>query len=210
MTVVYKNKKALIEAKIGAQDVVLDVGFWGQGVTARDENWPHRLIKERAQDVYGLDLNFGSEFEGKDRYFKMSAESFSVPATFDVIFAGDLIEHLSNPGLFLASCAKHLKPGGRLVLTTPNCFSFFSLTEKITKSEPTVNKDHTCYFNFKTLNQLLQKNNWSAQELSYIVDLEVRHRESLKKKILNLFYKLLLPITPKFIETIVVIAIKND
>lgn len=210
MNVVYKNKKMLIESLVTKNDVVLDVGFWGQGVTSTDENWPHRLIKQKAKEVYGLDLDFAKEFEGNDHYFKMSAESFSIPVHFDVIFAGDLIEHLSNPGLFLDSCSKHLKPGGKLVMTTPNCFSFFSLTEKITKTEPTVNRDHTCYFNFKTLRQLLQKNGWEAQECSYIVDLEVRHKESFKKKILNVFYALLLPITPKFIETIVVVATKNE
>lgn len=209
MNIVYRNKGSLIESMVKAQDVVLDVGFWGQGVTAKDENWPHRLIKQKAKDVYGLDLDFSNEFDNNDHYFKLSAENFSIPNSFDVIFAGDLIEHLSNPGLFLDSCSRHLKTGGKLVLTTPNCFSFFSLTKKVTKAEPTVNRDHTCYFNFKTLRQLLQKNGWEAQECSYIVDLEVRHRESIKKKILNVFYGLLLLITPKFIETIVVVATKN-
>lgn len=203
---VYTNKKELINTQLRASDVVLDVGFWGQGVTAQDKHWPHRLIKERAKEVYGLDLDFAPEFDGNDHYFKMSAESFRLPARFDVIFAGDLVEHLSNPGLFLDSCAAHLKPGGRLILTTPNCFSFFSLTEKMTKPEPTVNKDHTCYFNFKTLKQLLHKNGWAAAESSYIVDLEVCHQESFKKKILNIFYGLLLLTTPKFLETIVVVA----
>jgi SAM-dependent methyltransferase len=41
---------------------------------------------------------------------------------FDTIVAGELIEHLDNPGLFLTAVRRHLKPGGKLILTTPNPF----------------------------------------------------------------------------------------
>lgn len=207
MPTVYTNKRALIEKVIGPADTVLDIGFWGQGVTVRDEHWPHALIEKRAKEVWGVDLDFDRAQFPAERYFKMSAEDFSVPMKFDVIFAGDLIEHLSNPGLFLAACARHLKEGGRLVLTTPNCYSLFSLTEKLTKPEPTVNKDHTCYFNFKTLHQLLGKNAWNTKGDGYLYSLDVRHVESLKKKMLNVLYWFASLFTPKFLETIVVTAI---
>jgi 2-polyprenyl-3-methyl-5-hydroxy-6-metoxy-1,4-benzoquinol methylase len=42
------------------------------------------------------------------------------PASFDAIVCGDLIEHLRDPGALLARVRPLLKPGGRLVLTTPN------------------------------------------------------------------------------------------
>jgi 2-polyprenyl-3-methyl-5-hydroxy-6-metoxy-1,4-benzoquinol methylase len=42
---------------------------------------------------------------------------------FDVVFAGELIEHLFDPEKFLARCHRILKPGGILVLTTPNLAS---------------------------------------------------------------------------------------
>jgi 2-polyprenyl-3-methyl-5-hydroxy-6-metoxy-1,4-benzoquinol methylase len=42
----------------------------------------------------------------------------------DYIFAFDIIEHLSSPWGFLSSCRKLLKPGGTLVLTTPNINSW--------------------------------------------------------------------------------------
>jgi len=206
MKKVYKNKQELIQDLILPNDVVLDVGFWGQGVTSNDPNWPHKLINNRSKEVYGLDLDFNEKIFDEKRYFKASAENFDSPIKFDVIFAGDLIEHLSNPGLFLDSCTRNLKPNGRLILTTPNCFSLFSITEKITKFEPTVNKDHTCYFNLKTLAQLLGKNGFEVESHSYIYSLDVNHKESWKKKIINIFYRMLSFFTPKFMETIVIIA----
>jgi SAM-dependent methyltransferase len=41
-------------------------------------------------------------------------------ATFDTVIAGEIIEHLEQPVLFLRNCRRLLKPSGRLVLTTPN------------------------------------------------------------------------------------------
>ena len=61
----------------------------------------------------------------------------------------DLIEHLSNLGLFLDSCARKLKANGRIVITTPNCFNLFDMASKLTKVEPIMNKDETVYFNHR-------------------------------------------------------------
>lgn len=208
MNTIYQNKKTLIDALIRSTDEVLDVGFSGQGVTAEDDVWPHRLLQHKAASVNGVDLFIDREqFSDTDRYQEASAESFSFPGKkFDVIFAGDLIEHLPNPGLFLASCKAHLRDDSRLIITTPNAFNLFNLTEKLTKEEPTVNSDHTMYFNQKTLRTLFAKCNFEIQEIAYVYTLGYKHKESLKKKFLNGLNKILSRITPKFSETLVIVA----
>lgn len=211
MTKIYKNKTELINNLIKKTDTVLDVGFWGQGVDFNNDNWVHNLLLNRSEKVYGIDIDFDeAKFPNTERYLKSSAEKFDFGVKFDVIFAGDVIEHLSNPGMFLESCSKNLKDGGRLIITTPNCFNLFNLAEKISKFEPTVNEDHTCYYNGKTIKQLLRKNNWSAEETAYLYSLEIGYKESIRKKFLNVIYNVLAKATPKFIETIVVIAKKNE
>jgi len=207
---IYKNKKELIEKLISPDDVVLDVGFWGQGISINDKNWVHNLLLNRSKNVYGLDLDFDiNRLSHKENYQKANAEDFNFDLKFDVIFSGDLIEHLSNPGLFLESCNRNLKKSGRLIITTLNCFNLFSITEKISKLEPTVNKDHTCYFNRKTLKQLLEKNGWKVDKISFLYSLDVNYKESFKKKILNILYYLLSKITSKYITVLVVIAKKD-
>ncbi|MDQ3850918.1 MAG: class I SAM-dependent methyltransferase [Actinomycetota bacterium] len=42
------------------------------------------------------------------------------PATFDAILCGDVVEHLRDPQAALARLRPFLRPGGRLVLSTPN------------------------------------------------------------------------------------------
>lgn len=209
MVKIYKNKLELINDLIGNSEVVLDVGFWGQGVNIDHANWVHKLLLNRAKEVYGLDVYFDlSKLPNPEKYKKGSAENFDFDVKFDVIFAGDIIEHLSNPGLFLNSCTKNLKSGGRLIITTPNCFNLFHLAEKISKTEPTVNPDHICYFNVKTLRQLLAKNGWRMKEFNYLYSLDVDYSESYKKKFLNVLYSVISKFTPKFLETLVVVAEK--
>lgn len=205
---VYRNKTALIERVVSSRDTVLDVGFLGQGITDTDDRWPHAVLLRTAKEVYGVDLSIDrSRFPDVQRYQEASAESFSFPGKkFDVIFAGDLIEHLPNPGLFLRAAADHLVPGGKLILTTPNCFNLFNLTEKITKEEPTVNSDHTCYFNSKTLRVLLRKVDFNVAQTGYVYSLGYTHRESFKKKFLNVVYWILARMTTKYLETLVVVA----
>jgi SAM-dependent methyltransferase len=202
---IYRNKKSLIQDKVQSNDVVLDVGFYGQGNPHTSPNWPHKLLKERARDVYGVDLETG-DFSG-DHYLKENAENFDFPVKFDVIFASDLIEHLSNMGLFLDSCKRNLASNGRLILTTGNTFNLFAIAEKLTKHDPTCNHDHTCYLNEKTLRQLCMKNGFTIVAVDYIYSLELGFRESWKKHILNGLYWFLSKFTDKFIETIAVTTI---
>jgi 2-polyprenyl-3-methyl-5-hydroxy-6-metoxy-1,4-benzoquinol methylase len=180
---IYGTKTELVDANIKKTDVVLDVGFVGQGVTENDANWVHALLKRITTEVYGIDLEFDDKKYPAPHYQKASAESFHFPEKFDVIFAGDLIEHLSNQGLFLALCRQHLKVGGRLILTTPNCFNLFNLASKFTHYEPTTNKDHTCYYNVRTLKQLLGKNGFTMTRVDYLYSLENQSARKLKEAI---------------------------
>lgn len=204
---IFKNKKDLIKKLVHPTDEVLDVGFWGQGTGPSSANWPHRLLQKSAKNVFGVDLDYDEKFiEDREKYKRLNAENFDFERNFDVIFAGDLIEHLSNPGLFLDSCKKHLSEDGRLIITTPNAFNLFNLAEKLSKPEPTVNKDHTMYFNTKTLKVLLEKNGWDILSIDYLYRLDTTHKESWKKKILNSFYYVASLLTTKYVETLVVVA----
>ena len=204
----YKSKFSLIDFHVTKETRVLDVGFWGQGVGNEDINWPHLVISKKGCSLYGIDLDYDEDrlLSSSQNYSKQSAETFSLNTDFDIIFAGDLIEHLSNPGLFLNSCAKHLSPQGKLIITTPNCYNLFNMTEIFTKREPSVNPDHTFYFNEKTLIQFFKKNSWEIIELSGLYSLGCRYKRTLRKRIVDCLYWLSLRLTDKFIQTLVVVA----
>lgn len=207
---VYQSKKELIESQISKNDVVLDVGFWGQAIGIDNPDWVHNILKFQAKEVFGVDLSFDeNQLENIRNYKKQSAENFDFDKKFDVIFAGDLIEHLSNLGLFLDACKRNLKDDGKLIITTPNCFGLFNIIEKMFKREPEVNNDHTAYFNFIVLKKLLEKNGWKVVEEKYLDDSWSKYKQSFKRKFLYLIYKFISLFTNKFLETIVIIANKK-
>jgi hypothetical protein len=53
---------------------------------------------------------------------------------------------------------------------------------------------------------LLAKCGFDLVETGYIYSLEYGHKESIKKKVLNILYKLLSLSTTKYLETLVVVA----
>ncbi|MQA75097.1 MAG: methyltransferase domain-containing protein [Solirubrobacterales bacterium] len=97
---------------------ILDVGCSGGYLAER--------LAARGSVVSGIELDpRAAERAGAhcDRVLVGDVETLELPfdpATFDAIACGDLIEHLRRPGDVLARLRGLLKPGGRLVLTTPN------------------------------------------------------------------------------------------
>lgn len=84
---------------------------------------------------------------------------------FDLVIAGEIVEHLNNPGLALQGVKGLLRPGGRLIITVPSAFSFAIVWRTLTRYEY-VNFDHNYYFSGKTLSTLLKKNGYEIHELA--------------------------------------------
>lgn len=76
---------------------------------------------------------------------------------FDVIVASELVEHLSNPGLFLDSVQALMAPGRtELVISVPNAFKYATLVGLV-RGHELVHPDHNAYFSYYTLTNLLGK-----------------------------------------------------
>lgn len=74
---------------------------------------------------------------------------------FDVIASFEVIEHLFDPGAFVASAVRLLRPGGILMLACPNGQGFDVQTLGTVSN--TVDHEHLNYFNPASLGQLLQR-----------------------------------------------------
>jgi SAM-dependent methyltransferase len=67
---------------------------------------------------------------GSIPFFKADLNDYfscGIECGFDGIMASEIIEHLENPRHFARECFKSLKPGGKLVLSTPNVDNFASI-----------------------------------------------------------------------------------
>lgn len=104
--------------KYGAQ-TVLDVGC-AQGTLAM-------LLAERGHRVVAIDIRerfleyARTRWERGDVEF-LAANIFDRPplGTFDLVFGNQIIEHLVYPAEFLRTLASYARPGGVLVVSTPN------------------------------------------------------------------------------------------
>jgi len=100
----------------GVRGRVADVGS-GYSLVAMAGPWPFRL--------YGCDRDpeAARTMSRHDAAVCVVAAAESVPfrsEAFDAVFAGEIIEHLPRREEALAGWVSLLRPGGRLVLTTPN------------------------------------------------------------------------------------------
>ena len=79
--------------------------------------------------------------------------------SFDIVLAGEIIEHLISPGLFLSEVRRVLKPGGLFTGSTPNAFRFDKRFQLLLGNDPKTFSDptHTQYFSYDSLNQILKR-----------------------------------------------------
>lgn len=102
---------------------VLDIGCGGgilaEGMAGRGAQVTGIDLSEKALGVARLHL-----FESglKVDYRTISAEAFSeeAPGQFDVVTCMEMLEHVPDPASTVAACARLVKPGGHVFLSTLN------------------------------------------------------------------------------------------
>lgn len=150
---------------------VLDMGVVAHDPeTYEDENWLHKHIVAASRECVGIDmLDEGIEFL-RDKGFNVQAadaQNFDLGRQFDVVVAGDIIEHLHDfPGFFSSIC-QHLKPDGRLVITTCNPWFFVRCLQALLKGKSYVNPEHTTWFCTDTLTELVARFGFQVEEVCY-------------------------------------------
>lgn len=107
---------------------VLDIGVVSHSARYFDQpNWRHGRIHKAASYCVGIDILEPLVKELNERGFNVRCVDATSEADmgerFDLVFIGDVVEHVDNAVLLLKFAARHLAPGGRLLVTTPNPFS---------------------------------------------------------------------------------------
>jgi 2-polyprenyl-3-methyl-5-hydroxy-6-metoxy-1,4-benzoquinol methylase len=161
---------------VGPAGRVLDVGCSTGYLAER--------LQQRGATVVGLDMDERSA-ELARRFctdvLVGDIETMELPfesGSFDAILCGDLIEHLRDPQALLARLRPLLRPGGRLVLSTPNIanwamrlgllFGRFRYTEW-----GILDKTHTHFFTRKTLRECLEAAGYRIEVFDYTVPVPV-------------------------------------
>jgi len=141
----------------GHKPRVLDVGCATGALLAalRDKGWdPQGVEISAAQASYGATHHGLPIFAG-------TLESAAFPAaSFDLVHASHLIEHLNDPASFIDEAARVLEPGGILALTTPNADGFQA--RLLGPAWRSAIYDHLYLFSRRTLVALLESRGFSV------------------------------------------------
>lgn len=161
-------------------------------------NWPyteealqdnallHLTLQNVASELWGLDADrdglkvLADKGVSNVRYADLEKlEELDLNETFDVIIAGEMVEHLSNPGLFLRGIKRFMRPDSILVITTINAYCgfrifYYGLRGRGGSVEP-VHPDHVSYYSYSTIHHLLEREQLVAKRFLFY-DLGPEHR----------------------------------
>jgi SAM-dependent methyltransferase len=159
-------------------------------------------------DQRGLDILAGQGSKNLHRVDLEKLDEVPVNEKFDVIIGGEMIEHLSNPGLFLSGIKRFMRDDTRLIITTVNAycamrFLIYGLRGRGGRNEP-VHPDHVSYYSFKTLNLILERQNLRLKEF-YFYDIGKEHRP-FNRWFYNLFNDICVRISPQLSDGIIAVA----
>lgn len=150
---------------------VLDIGCAGmEDLSYKKDSWLHGAISKVAKSCTGLDCNskilkkltsLGYNIVSGD------AQKFKMNEIYDVVVAGDLVEHLEDINSFFNSIRRALKDDGYLIITTPNPWFFPRIWRCVIKGNPGVDIDHTCWYCTGTLKEILRRNGFEVVKMEY-------------------------------------------
>ena len=161
----------LLEA-VGTGNRVLDVGC-SSGYLARP-------LSERGNTIVGLELDPVAAHAAEEfceLVLVGDVETMDLPlepGSFDVVLGGDVIEHLRDPAATLARLRPLLRPGGRVVLSTPNVanwairLSLLSGRWRYT-DRGILDRSHTHLFTRATLGETLERAGYRVERIDFSV-----------------------------------------
>jgi SAM-dependent methyltransferase len=166
------DRRELILRTCAGRDV-LDCGAiqhsWRMSV--ENPGWLHAAVREVARSCVGVDFLVDDVRELHERGYDMRFGNVLTdppPGQFDVVVAGDIIEHLEDPGVFLRYIADALRPDGVAVITTPSAFYIGQWWTLLAKGRPAISPEHSVLFDPFTFIKLVDRSPLEVVELHWL------------------------------------------
>lgn len=176
-TVSGERIEAILSATGGKN--ILNLGCVNHALPSTDAErvrWLHNELCERFPSANVLGLDIDEENVARMRELGMNvatgdAERLSFHSEFDTIILGEILEHLGNPGACLEGCRQALKPGGRIVISTPNTFSAMLMLMYLKNFDHAFNAEHVVWFCPQTLRALVERCGLRIESFDFVDDL---------------------------------------
>src|SRR5438034_8196006 len=164
---------------------VLDIGVVEHTREAMNSPyWLHGNLCRAAAQCLGVDvLEQEIDYLRTKGYDVICADitEAPIPRQFDVIIAGEILEHLDTPGQFMKNCATMLDRCGRLVVTVPNPWYANVVLKNVTRSSTFVDSaDHVAWYDASTLYELGQR---AGLQLDRFTGIGATHSQTLRARL---------------------------
>lgn len=190
---------------IGHGKNVLDLGCWDGSISEIIKNNNNNVSgieiadkaieKARKRGVAVFDINLNSDWQA------------NIKEKYDVVLAGEIIEHIFDTDKFLQNIYNSLTADGCLVLSTPNIASLgrrllllFGLNPMIEITARSNDAGHVRYFTFYNLKKLLKENNFKIMHFTSDC-INFDNRGFVKSRLLSYFF-------PRLGRSIIIRAVK--
>jgi SAM-dependent methyltransferase len=126
---------ARINSLLRPSSVVLDIGC-GRGAAVDDPvPWRRDLqrLKGKCARVMGADVDPGAaDNPWIDEFHLIVGDRLPLnDASADLCFADAVVEHLENVDVFFSECSRVLRPGGHLLVRTPNTWNYATVATRL-------------------------------------------------------------------------------
>ncbi len=170
----YSNRTDFVCSFSRKKDDVLDIGCAQKTIIKGRRCYMHEFLAKAAKNCVGIDTNVDEVEEMNNMGFNIMTRSvydLDIRRRFDVIYAGQVIEHLSNLDKFFETVRNHLKPNGIFVCDVPNTgYETIRLPLPLSRGHYPLyrNGGHVYTFNPYVLMQLLIRQNFEILEIGMI------------------------------------------
>ena len=196
-----KEQEFIFKERLMPEDMIIDDGekdkhlqryeFAGNYVKGKDVldiacgiGYGSYILSQSAQNVVGIDKDGKTIEYARRKYKKENLNFISLDAekicsyineTFDVIISYETIEHVDNPGKFIASLYKLLRKSGTFILSVPN-----GLIDEYSSS-----LHHKHFFRLRTLKRIL-KDKFKVEEIYYQYPFKLNKRAILYLSLIHI------------------------
>ena len=153
--------------------IVLDMGcVCHDEAFYNSDDWLHAKIKNVAKELLGVDYLKSDVEKLQQKGFNIVCadvtRKINIEKKFDVIVAGDIVEHLVNFEGFFDNLTRLLAPGGKVILSTPNPFYAGEFHYVSFKRSYLINPEHTCWIDPFAMKQLVSRFDFNIGEIHFL------------------------------------------
>jgi 2-polyprenyl-3-methyl-5-hydroxy-6-metoxy-1,4-benzoquinol methylase len=171
----------------------------------------HQKLAQYASRLIGIDVNkkaidWLKDKSIEDLYVGDASNNKELLNTLgvvpDVIVAGEVLEHLNQPFLFLKEIRAGMQKSSELILSVPNAFHLENFIRVLLSYEK-VHQEHIAYYSFYTIKQLIERCDMTILEIIPCTYQATNKRSIVSNSVQCLLHYLIPHVAPGYVVKVI-------